>query len=81
MYFLLYNQEESVYKIIRDFTKTYNTFQTNIENKVKYSNIMALICIGIIVVSILVIIPLIFRISQRVIHLLRLFFELEPNKI
>ena len=69
-----------MYYTVLSFAKTYDRFQADIQAKVQYSNTLSLICIGVIVVCSIGIVPLLFRIGQRALILMRIFFQLDSKR-
>ena len=66
LYFLLYNSNEALYKVVKDYVGIFNKRSlANIESKVIFSSTMSLICIAVVGLCGLTILPFMTKIIHR----------------
>eukprot|EP00347_Sterkiella_histriomuscorum_P011126 403373661 len=78
MYFVIQNANQELYYQLNRFAERYIEIKSNrIQEKVDFSSTMTWICIGIIMLSGLLIIPLFSKIQGRIFNLMSLFFSID----
>ena len=66
---------------MREFKDKYVVYEEDIKKKLSYSDIMSFTCIAIVMMSGALMLPLILKLTMRVIQLMKIFFSMNPTQI